>query len=241
MRSKDKISTIKTTIDEPKQVTDFISQDEINYLVDIFDFSDNLNSPYKGKIKKNTGPVTLELTQFSFDPVVIDILKKIRTEIGPYDIVSAFFFKTDYPHIIHNDDSFELPDKVYKAITLPLKIYGDNILGIPSLCFFDQFYFHGPSKFFKGEEFIPTYYNKQVYSYEDIDNLSDRKMDERLYRKYFTHVKRTWLEGLTFHSAIEWMPGSAIIFDSVRLHCASDFRQLGIKEKLAISIFTKRK
>lgn len=241
MRSQDKISTIKTTIDEPRQVPNFISQDEINFLVDIFDSPDDLNSPYKGKIKKNTGPVTLELTQFGFNSVVIDILKKIQTEIGPYDIVSAFFFKTDYPHIIHNDDSFELPDNVYKAITLPLKLYGDRILGLPSLCFFDQFYFHGPSKFFKGEEFIPTYYNKQIYSYEDIDNLSDRKMDERLYRKYFTHVKRTWLEGLTFHSAIEWMPGSAIIFDSVRLHCASDFRQLGIKEKLAISIFTKRK
>lgn len=241
MRSKDKISTIKTTIAEPRQVIDFISQEEINYLVDIFNSSDDLNSFYKGKIKKNTGPVTLDLTQFLSDLTVRSIFKKIETEIGPYDIVSAFFFKTDYPHIIHNDDSFELPDNVYKAITLPLKIYGDNILGIPSLCFFDQFYFHGPSKFFKGEEFIPTYYNKQIYSYEDIDNLADRRMDERLYRKYFTHLKRTWLEGLTFHSAIEWIPGSVIIFDSVRLHCASDFRQLGIKEKLAISIFTKRK
>lgn len=241
MRSQDKISIIKTTIDEPRQVTDFISKDEINSLVDIFDSSDDLNSPYKGKIKKNTGPVTLELTQFGSDSVVTDILKKIQTEIGPYDIVSAFFFKTDYPHIIHNDDSFELPDNVYKAITLPLKVYGDRILGLPSLCFFDQFYFHGPSKFFKGEQYIPTYYNKQIYEYKDIENLTDETFDHLLYQKYFTHVKKIWLDGLTFHSAVDWIPGSAIIFDSVRLHCASDFRKLGIKEKLAISIFTKKK
>lgn len=241
MRTIEQILAIKATIEEPRQILDFISQEEINYLVNVYNSSDNLSSPYILKIKKNTGPVTLDLTQFLSDAIIKNLFEKIKKEIGPYDIVSAFFFKTDYPHVIHNDDSFELPDSVYKAITIPLKFYGGKILGMPSLCFFDQFYFHGPSKFFKGEEFIPTYYNKQIYSYEDIENLSNSKIDERLYRKYFTHVKRTWLEGLTLHSAVEWIPGSAIIFDSVRLHCASDFRRLGIKEKLAISVFTKRK
>lgn len=241
MRTNDQISAIKATIEEPRQIVDFISQEEINYLVNIYNSSDDSSSPYKGKIKKNTGPVTLELTQFLSDVVVKNIFEKIKKEIGPYDIVSAFFFKTDYPHVIHNDDSFELPDNVYKAITLPLAIYGDSIVGFPSLCFFEQFYFHGPSKFFKGEEYIPTYYNKQIYEYENIENLTDKTFDHIIYKKYFTHVKKTWLDGLTFHSAIDWIPGSAIIFDSVRLHCASDFRKLGIKEKLAISIFTKKR
>lgn len=241
MRTIEQIEKIKFRIDDPKTLNNFLTRQEIIHLTMIFDNAENLNSPYKGKIKKNTGPVTLELTQFSADSVIKSIFEKIENEIGPYDIVSAFFFKTDYPHIIHNDDSFELPDNVYKAITLPLEIYGENIKGFPSLCFFKQFYFHGPSKFFKGEEYIPTYYNKQIYDYKEIENLTDDPFNEELYKKYFTHVKRTWLEGLTFHSSIDWIPGSAIIFDSVRLHCASDFRQLGIKEKLAISIFTKQK
>ena len=241
MRTAEQISKIKDTIQDPKIITEFLSEEDINHLINLYDNSDAVNSPYNGKIKKNTGPETLDLTQFLSDTVIKNIFEKIKKEIGPYDIVSAFFFKTDYPHIIHNDDSFELPDNVYKAITLPLKIYGENIIGYPSLCFFEQFYFHGPSKFFKGEKFIPTYYNKQIYNYENIENLADSKINERLYRKYFTHVKRAWLEGLSFHSAIKWIPGSAIIFDSVRLHCASDFRQVGIKEKLAISVFTKRK
>jgi hypothetical protein len=241
MRTIEQIEKIKFRIDDPKTLNNFLTQKEIIHLTMIFDTAENLNSPYKGKIKKNTGPVTLELTQFSSDSVVKSIFEKIENVIGPYDVVSAFFFKTDYPHVIHNDDSFELPENVYKAITLPLEIYGENIKGFPSLCFFEQFYFHGPSKFFKSEEYIPTYYNKQIYDYKDIENLTDSPFDEELYKKYFTHVKKQWLEGLTFYSAIDWIPGAAIIFDSVRLHCASDFRKQNIREKLAISIFTKKK
>ena len=48
-----------------------------------------------------------------------------------------------------------------------------------------------------------------------------------------------WLSGLTFWGTLDWRPGNALIFDSTRLHCASDFRQQGIKSKLGISIFTK--
>jgi hypothetical protein len=241
MRTISQIEKIKKTFQDPRVVESFLSDSDIGYLINLYESSDDLNSPYKGKIKKNTGPVTLDLTQFLSDAVVKNTFEKIEKEIGPYDIVSAFFFKTDYPHIIHNDDSFDLPDNVYRAITLPLALYGDKISGFPSLCFFEQFYFHGPSKFFKGEKFVPTYYNKQIYEYKDIDNLTDEPFDLRLYEKYFTHLKKDWLDGLTFHSFVDWIPGSAIIFDSVRLHCASDFRKLGIKEKLAISIFTKKK
>jgi len=155
-------------------------------------------------------------------------------------MTAGFFFKTDYPHIIHNDDTFELPDTVYKGITIPLKVYGEDIIDYPSLCFFNQIYFHGPAKFFKGDEFVPTFYNKQIYDYKDVSNLTEDVFDEEIFKIYFTHLKKSWLEGLTLHSVIKWLPTTAIIFDSVRLHCASDFRQQNIKEKLGISIFTKK-
>jgi hypothetical protein len=57
---------------------------------------------------------------------------------------------------------------------------------------------------------------------------------------YFTHLKPQWLEGLSLHSALDWIPGNALVFDSTRLHCASDFRASGIKSKLGISVFTKK-
>ena len=59
--------------------------------------------------------------------------------------------------------------------------------------------------------------------------------------KYFTHLDPKWLEGLTLHSVLPWIPGNVVVFDCARLHAASDFRQQGIKSKLGLSIFTQRK
>jgi hypothetical protein len=230
MRTSEQISKIKTTITDPFSVENFLSSDEVAYLVDLFDKSQE-------KTYKNTGPITVDLKPYFSDPVVEKIIAKLKDHILDFEITAAFFFQTDYPHIIHNDDTFELPGTVYKGITLPLHISGEYNT-FPSLCFFDQFYFHGPAKFFKGDTDIPTYYNKQVYDYSDVDNLSDLPFDDR--DKLFTHLKPQWLERLSLHSALDWVPGNALIFDSTRLHCASDFRKLGIKSKLGISIFTKK-
>lgn len=240
MRTREQIDYIKSHIENPYAIDDFISDIEIEHLIKIYNESQFHNDSYKGKIKKNTGPVTLDLSSYINDEVISSIILKLKEKIGNFEITAAFFFKTDYPHIIHNDDTFELPDNVYKAVTLPLRMYGDNIIGYPELCFFDQFYFHGPAKFFKDETFIPTYYNKQVYDYSNIENITSAPFDEIRYQKYFTHLKKKWLKGLSLNITIPWIPGTAIIFDSTRLHCASDFRKQNIEEKLAISIFTKK-
>lgn len=232
MRTSGQISRIKETVTDPISITNFLSVDEIGYLIRLFETASQLEKTYK-----NTGPITLDINQHTSDPVISSVLKKIEHYIGKFELTAAFFFRAEYPHIIHNDDTFELPDTVYKAITLPLYLEDFNNL-YPKLCFFDQFYFHGPAKFFKGDYNIPTYYNKQVYNYCDVDNLVDTDFIDS--QQYFTHLKPQWLNGLSLHSTLDWIPGNALIFDSVRLHCASDFRNLGIKSKLGISIFTKR-
>jgi hypothetical protein len=133
-----------------------------------------------------------------------------------------------------------LPD-VYKGITLPLEIIRTSGHSLPKLCFFDQYYFHGPAKFFNGDTDISTYYNKQIYDYTNVDGISDNMIiDESTRVLYLTHLKSLWLKGLTVWGTLNWKPTSALIFDSVRLHCASDFRKIGIKSKLGISIFTKK-
>jgi hypothetical protein len=230
MRTVDQINSIRKNINDPYSVSEFISLEDINHLIAIFENDTT-------KIKKNTGPVTVNLSPYFNDPVVKNIITKVKKEIGNIEITASFFFKTDYPHIIHNDDTFELPDNVYKAITLPLSIEG--VAGVyPKLCFFDQFYFHGPAKFFNGDDNIPTFYNKQVYDYQDVSGLVDVPFVDN--DNYFTHLKPQWLEGLSLYSALDWIPGNALVFDSTRLHCASDFRTLGIRSKLGISIFTKK-
>lgn len=236
MRTAEQIAEIEKTFEDPYAVPNFISDEEVRYLISIYKNTDTKNSPL---VYKNTGPVTLDLEPYLQDTVIRSILKKIKTIIGNYEITAGFFFETDYPHIIHNDDTFELPSKVFKAINIPLEFHG-NIQAVPKLCFFDQCYFHGPAKFFSGDKEIPTYYNKQVYDYSDVENLVDGSVTIELYQKYFTHLKPSWLNGLSLKSVIDQHIGSAIIFDSVRLHCSNDFRRQGIESKLALSIFTKR-
>lgn len=238
MRTADQIEKIKSRFSDPVLIENVLSDQELNHLIKLFETAEDKNAPL---VYKNTGPVTLDIKHYINDPVILQLMRKIKSTIGEIEIAAGFFFKTDYPHIIHNDDTFELPDNVYKGITIPLKAEGVGIKGYPKLCFFKQNYFHGPSKFFNGDKEIPTYYNKQVYDYSLIDGLTKEKINDETYLKYFTHLKPQWLEGLSLLSAVEWRPGSMIIFDSVKLHCASDFRKLGITHKLAISIFTKQK
>jgi len=232
MRNPNQILKIKANIQDPYDIKNVLTPYEIGYLTNIFK-----NTASNNKIYKNTGPITLDLKSYINDPLIIKILALIENSIGPFEITAAFFFQTTFPHIIHNDDSFELPDSVYKAITLPLSMEGFSG-EYPKLCFFDQFYFHGPAKFFNSDTAVPTYYNKQVYNYADVSELVNTPFIDR--NKYFTHLNPQWLEGLSLHSALDWIPGNALIFDSIRLHCASDFRNLGIKSKLGISIFTKK-
>jgi len=231
MRTIEQISKISKTIEDPVSVRNFLDINQLTQLIEIF------NNQRHRYVHKNTGPITLDLNFYRHEPVVIEIFEKLEQFLGNYEITAAFFFRTDYPHIIHNDDTFELPDSVYKAVTLPLFL--ENFSGTyPKLCFFDQFYFHGPAKFFKGSKNIPTYYNQQIYEYDNVTGLTDNILIDK--ENYFTHLNPQWLEGLSLNSVQDWIPGNAIIFDSVRLHCASDFRNLKIKSKLGISIFTKK-
>ena len=127
MRTFEQISKIKETIADPFAVKDFLSADDITYLVEMFHKSQE-------KTHKNTGPITVDLKPHLADPVMKKIISKLREHINDFEITAAFFFQTDYPHIIHNDDTFELPDGVYKRITLPLR--PNKVSGqYPNLCF----------------------------------------------------------------------------------------------------------
>jgi hypothetical protein len=248
MRTPDQIDQIKKYVTDPYAVTEFLTLHEIDYLVSIFEnHIDEESDPKETrKVFKPTGGVQLSLLKYMKDPIVSDIIDRIKKEIGEVEISTGFFFLADYPHILHNDDFFNLPNNVYKGITLPLRL--DNklpdtlLIDYPELCFFNQFYFHGPAKFVKNNEPLVTWYNEQLYEYKNIDGLDGNvPFDREVYKKYLTHLKLEWLEGMSFHSALTWKPGNALVFDSVRLHCASDFRKLGYKSKLGISIFTKKK
>jgi hypothetical protein len=233
MRSLADKNTITNNIRDPYVKENILSPDEIQELIALYHQQDN-------KIQKNTGPVTSDITdKFNNIPVLQRLQDRIKAEVGECRIYTSFFFKVNAPHVIHNDDD-KLGPIVYKAFTIPLEIeYVAEPTGYPYLCFFDQFYLEGPAKFFRGSKInIPTYYNTQVYEYNDVQNKSLLPFDQAVYDKHLTHLKDFWLRELSFQSAQEWKPGNAIVFDCVRLHCASNFVKQGIKSKLGLSVFT---
>lgn len=235
MRSTEQRNAIIAHFSPPFAEDNFLTQTELDYLVALFNEA-------RDKIHKNTGPVTLNITHEMWsDPVLSSIRDKLHGIIGEFDIFAAFFFYVETPHIIHNDDSFDLPE-TYKGITLPLQItHQDGFKGEPELCFFNQYYLEGPSKFFNGDTTSTIYHNQPVYSYDAVQGTTEEPFNEQLRLRYFSHLKPSWLKGLSFDRAMKWTPGRAIIFDSVRLHCASNFRAHGIKSKLGLSIFTYKR
>jgi hypothetical protein len=235
MRTQEEINRITARFSSPYSVENFLTKDQVQHLIDLF----NSQQIEENKVYKNTGPITIDIVNFLEDSVVKLIFDKLVDEIGPFDLNAGFIFWTNYPHVVHNDDTYDFND-VYKGVTIPLQLEGEYS-ELPKLCFFNQHYFGGPAKFFNGDNDIPSYYNKQVYEYSEVQNLVTEPFDIELYKKYFTHVRYKWLNGLSIDKVLEWKPTSALIFDSLQLHAASDFRSLGIKSKLAISIFTRWK
>lgn len=233
MRSQEDKDIIKSNIADPYSIINFLSTDEIQELI-------NLYHSTQDKVHKNTGPVTVDINKDMLSlPIFQNILEKSKFYLGDdFNVYTAMFFYVERAHIIHNDDAFNFP-LIYKGINLPLELtYFTEHREYPSLCFFDQYYLEGPSKFFKGNKEIPTYYNKCVYEYSEVQNKSTQPFHPKVYEKYMSHLQPQWLEELSFQSAQPWIPGNAIIFDCARLHCASNFVKQGVKSKLGISIFT---
>jgi hypothetical protein len=232
MRPQSHKDYISSHLIDPFSIEKFLNDEEINELV-------NLYKEDKTKNYKNTGPVTVDVIGIIKDhPTLKKIFSRIKSVIGECEVYAAFLFYVEIPHIVHNDDAYNYP-LIHKGIAIPLQInYESENTGYPSLCFFDQHYLEGPSKFFQGSRNIPTFYNKCIYDYADVQNKSSEKIDSEIKGKYFTHIKDQWLEGLSFNSAQSWVPGNAIFFDCARLHAASDFKAQGIKSKLGLSIFT---
>ena len=231
MRTDEDKQWIENNLETPYSVFDFVSLEERQALIEFFKNSND-------KIQKSTGPLSLDVSQKQLkEEPFASIINRLHDVLGEFKVFTALFFYTERPHIIHNDDSFSYP-RCYKGINIPLEFTGDTI-SIPCLCFFDQFYLEGPAKFFNGDQDIKGYYNSHVYEYSQVKNLATTQFSEHFRHEFLGHIKPQWLEGLSIHRVLPWKPGDISIFDTVRLHCASNFRTQGITSKLALSIFTE--
>jgi len=227
MRTEKQNNILRSLQSPSRQVFDLISSYEIEMLLKYYKTSQNV-------IKKNTGPKVLYLNEEQ--PFFKNIVHKLQQEFGHFQVRSAQIFDVTSPHVIHNDDD-HIDFMCYKGILVPLEINGDS--KNTNFVTYDQYYYGGPAKFFNGENFEgEVYYNQPVCDYSNVENLSNNQIDEGTYKKYFTHLDRKWLQGLSIEKIFPWTIGSAVCFDSTRLHSASDFKAQGITSKIGLSIFT---
>jgi hypothetical protein len=226
MRSLDTISQIKNNIAKPRQVDNYI--DNAQEYVDWFYKSNN-------KTYKNTGPVSINEVQKT--GLLDRLVERLKEDFGDFFVRSALIYKTDRPHVIHNDDDLEykLP---YKAFNIPLYVDGDD--SQTKLIMFNQFYYYGPGKFFKNDKKNrPVYYNIPITDYTNVDGLEEnKKIDIKFYKEYLSHLKLDWLEGLSVNSVLDWQVGNLLEFDSTRLHSSNNWLDKGIKYKIGLTIFT---
>ena len=228
MRTTEQINRIKKTHSESTQLLNVINQDKITSLLEHYHASE--------KIEKNTGPKVVYVEDG--EGVIDDILDLLRKQFGNFKVRSAHYFDVTSPHVLHIDDSFEYPD-VYKAFTIPLWVDKGDCNKI-KLVMFDQYYYGGPVKLFNGEQDldIPFYYNQPLYDYSEVENTNKNGIPQPI-RNVLTHLKDNWLEGLSVKGFFPWTIGSIIAFDSLRIHCSSDFTKLGVGRKIGLSIFTE--
>jgi len=225
MRSQDKIDKLQKTHSRPFSVQGII---EVDPLLDYY-FSNQ-----QDVIKKNTGPSVLNMdtNHVLLKPIINEMQKNLK----PFEVRTAHFFDVTFPHIIHNDDQFHYPES-YKAFTLPLKIYGDST--DIKLVIFDQYYYGGPAKFFNGEQKTEAvYYNAPLTEYSQVHHCNTNGIDDNFKKGYLSHLKDKWTEGLSVNTTLNWTIGNLLCFDSLALHCSTDFRNKNIERKIGLSIFT---
>jgi hypothetical protein len=80
VRTDEQINKIRARIIDPYVVENFLSESDINDLVELYESGANLEE----KVNKNTGPTTLDLGNFLDHEVVEKILHRIEQHIGPF-------------------------------------------------------------------------------------------------------------------------------------------------------------
>ena len=230
MRTQEQITAIKNTQSDPKQHWDIL-----NY-GNIIDLLIHYNDSSKKVEQKSTGPKVLYVKEG--EGVIDNILDKLRQTYGDFEVRSAHYFDVEKPHIIHNDDDFDYP-QCYKAFVIPLLVEGATC-DKAKFFVFDQSYYGGPAKFVNGEDVTgkPVHYNTFLTDYNNVEDKAICGLDD-FELQYLTHLKPKWIEGLSVNKYFDWRIGSIISFDSLNLHCSSDFNKVGITRKIGLSIFTK--
>ena len=130
--------------------------------------------------------------------------------------------------------------RLHRNCVIPLWIDGAESTKFAVM---DKCYLDGPVKIVHGADpkkidSSPKYYNEPLLDSAKLEYYTGKDFDPVLWEKYFTHQGRLRFHGLSVEGMLKWQPGNLLIFDGARIHCAADFRKVGVKRKIGLSVFT---
>ncbi|MBO01936.1 MAG: hypothetical protein CMG35_04785 [Candidatus Marinimicrobia bacterium] len=236
MRDPSTIKKLQDRMSPAYCISNFLTEQNLSDLYSVW------LSTQDSAIEKNTGPITVNLKDIRHEKIIKDVIQKIKNEIGEdCECWGGQFFYTNVPYVVHNDDDIDRFPNAYKAFSMPIKVWPEEKeSSLTELILFEQSYFNGPAKFFKGGPIQQTYYNVAVYDYKDVKNIKDIPIPKAITNKLLPHLKSEWLQGLSIDNKFSWQIGDAIVFDSLKLHASTDFRKKGIQSKLGLSLFFEK-
>ncbi len=83
--------------------------------------------------------------------------------------------------------------------------------------------------------------SKRYNMWTDEHITSKIPFDKETYTKYLSHIPYETLYGLDIETIFDWQPGSVLIWNRTNLHSSSNYLKDGVKSKLGLALFTKRK
>ncbi|MDB9760382.1 hypothetical protein OAB59_00220 [Pelagibacteraceae bacterium] len=234
------LEKIKNLESSPKVIKKFLSLEEINQFLKLYEeLPVTVNNSKQKVIKKRW------LDGFGNK---LELLFKSRLEsiIGHFKMDNlitndgkecfGLFQESSNPLKLHVDSGFNLNDLIYKQTLIPLSEFGETII-------FKNRYYGLSTNFTKDEKELaendPENYKKgkNIRSSEHLKLFESKPFNKNDHEKYLKHENIDNLNGLEIKFVYNWNLGDLLIFDRTSLHCSSS----NIKnKKIGLTTFTKK-
>lgn len=231
------INQIKIAESPPKIIKNFIKEDIIRELQDLYENLPLTVHNKKQNVKKKRwvkgSHANLEAWYYKTLSKVIGDFKMDNLVTEKKEEILGLFQESYSPIGLHVDAGFDLKNLIYKQTLIPLSPFGSTVI------FKNKFYGSSTNFTLDQAELKKTKlkYGQNARSKIHIQMYGNKPFDKSIHSKYLSHEKLENLSGLEVECIYEWEIGSILIFDRSHLHASSS----NIKEKkIGLTTFTKR-
>lgn len=228
------------------EIFNFFSNQEISMLLDIFRSSPN-DLLQISKLTNFEHP-WIRLNKIKSIPEIKNIFQRIKNTLQvEMELIGDNFYQTPSAYGIHTDAKFGIKyNKLIPFKNFLIPLYPDN--NKIKFFTFNQRYYGNASSFLYGDNNREKLqYNQQIYPPYHVNSAFLGSENNKITKQWW--VENINLPGIPYENFKElsiekefiFQPGTLIVFDSWRLHCAGNFLQLGIPFKIGLSLVGMKK